>query len=90
MRSHTSSIVKIAYNVQLNKAVSISKDNSIRIWQYVVDHQGPFQYRLQEQYEFVITGEEMVDIVCGVEGKLEDLTKVIVGGDSGKIRVINI
>lgn len=50
MRCHTSSVTKIIYNPILNKMVSISKDNTIRIWQYVVNHEGPFPFRMQEQY----------------------------------------
>jgi WD40 repeat protein len=90
MRAHTSTINRITYNPLVNKVVTISKDNSIRIWQYVAHSNGPFQFRLQEQYEFVITGEEMVDLASGLEGRQEDLLRVIVGGDSGKLRVINI
>jgi WD40 repeat protein len=90
MRCHTAPVTSIAYSPLLSKVVSISKDNTIRIWHHVVDHAGPFQSRLQEQYEFVITGEEMVQIVCGSEGKAEDLSRVVVGGDSGKLRAINI
>lgn len=65
MRAHTNTITKVIYNQHLNKVVSISKDNSIRIWQYVINNNTSLPFKLQEQYEFVITGEEMVDVVCG-------------------------
>lgn len=38
----------------------------------------------------MITGEEMVDLGCGVEGKADELRRVVVGGDSGKLRLINV
>ena len=50
MRAHTAPVTKMLYNPGLNKVVSMSKDTSIRIWQYVVDHQGSLPFRLQEQY----------------------------------------
>jgi hypothetical protein len=78
------------YNPYLNKVVSMSKDNSVRIWLYIIDSDGSLPFRLQEQYEFIITGEEMVDAVCPLEGKAEDLKLVVVGGDSGKLRLIDI
>ena len=36
VRSHTASITKLVYNQHLNKVISISKDTTIRIWQYVI------------------------------------------------------
>ena len=90
MRSHTAAIIKTLYNRHLNKVVSISKDNTIRIWQYVVESHAVFPFRLQEQYEFMITGEEMVDLASASEGKHEDLVNIVIGGDSGKLRLIDL
>lgn len=56
-RSHTGPITKLIYNSYMNKVVSMSKDSSIRIWLYVSHTEGSLPFRLQEQYEFIITGE---------------------------------
>ena len=32
----------------------------------------------------------MTDLACGKQGKLEELSRIMVAGDSGKIRIINI
>lgn len=32
----------------------------------------------------------MVDIACGTEGRIEDLANIIIGGDSGRLRLVNI
>lgn len=90
MRAHTAPVTKIIYSPQLNKVVSMSKDNSLRIWQYVANNNGSLPFRLQEQYEFLITGEEILDGVSPLEGKAEDIKYVVVGGDSGKLRRIDI
>ena len=38
----------------------------------------------------MITGEEMVDIASALEGKHEEIKNIVVGGDSGKIRLIDV
>ena len=38
----------------------------------------------------MITGEEMVAVACGAEGRMEELSRVVTGSDNGKLRAINI
>jgi WD40 repeat protein len=65
VRCHSAAVTHLAYSPFLNKLVSASSDCTIRVWSYLSDGGCGLPNRLQEQYEFVITGEAVSGLATG-------------------------
>lgn len=86
-RQHGDKVLGLAFMSKLSKVVSISKDNTIRIWSLQVsESQSPTTpWQIKQEYEFLINSGETMTSLCA-----DNSSHAYIGFTGGLVRKIDV